>query len=127
MDMGAHHDVMKSALMNASRSQRRFFSSIVAKCTSSNPDCTTPPSSCEPWWVICIELNINKISRTCPQGKERRYASTRPVMGDTARYSPTRSCHFSHVQILFAIYILSDPFPSVGEAMRDTGGNKNRL
>ena len=108
--------------MNASRNQRRFFSSIVAKCTSSNPDCTTPPPSCGPSWVICVELDINGISRTCPQGNERwplclhSLCCDGPGRPDTAR----RSFHCSHVQILFAIYIFGDPFPSVGEAIMRT-------
>ena len=106
-----HHDAMKNALINASRNQRRFFSSIVAKCTSSGPGYTAPPSSCGPSWVICIELEINGLSRTCPQGEQRHRQATPALPMGPMRPGP--AYHLPRLSNPNHIYIFGDPLPSV--------------
>jgi len=54
--------------MSASRNQRRFFSSIVAKCTSCRLRGRGYTASLSPWGssvVMCVELVVKGISLTC--------------------------------------------------------------
>ena len=54
--------------MSASRNQRRFFSSIVAKCTSCRLRGRGYTASRSPWgssFVMCVELVVKGISLTC--------------------------------------------------------------
>jgi hypothetical protein len=91
---------MKSALINASRNQMRFFSSIVAKCTSSGAKCAAPSLYCGPSWVICVELEINGISssRTCQQGKVRGTPHKLRLVASMGPTRPGTVIPLSHVQ-----------------------------
>lgn len=67
-DPGTNHDAIKRELMSASRNQMRFFSSIVAKCTSCRLRGRGYTVSFSPWkssLVMCVELVVKGISLTC--------------------------------------------------------------
>ena len=108
--------------MNASRNQRRFFCSIDAKCTSSGPKCTAPPSSCGPSWVICVVLSWRLMES---QGHARREGARLCLTTcggdgpDAARPGHTNLVRFKSSLLYTYIFgIFNDPFPSIGEATR---------